>query len=221
MTNNTVIFDVDGTMVDTNYHHAIAWYRALRSHDVTVPIWRIHRAIGMGGDRLVEHVAGHTVETEHGDALRARWKDEYDELIDEVVPFDGAHDLLVAARETGLRVALASSGDPAHVERYLDLLDARELAEEWTTAEDAEQTKPAPDLVTIASRKVGGGAAVLVGDSTWDCLAAAKAGLPSVAVRTGGFSDDELRQAGAALVFESLSRLQQVLPTLPFGITTT
>ncbi len=212
-----MIFDVDGTLVDTNYHHAIAWYRALRGRDVVVPVWRIHRAIGMGGDRLIEHVAGHAVEADHGDALRARWKDEYDELIGEVAPFAGAHDLLVATREAGLRVALASSGDPAHVERYLDLLDARELAEEWTTAKDAEHSKPAPNLVIGALRKVGGGAAVLVGDSTWDCLAAANAGLPSVAIRTGGFADEELRHAGAAEVFDSLPHLHQDLPRLPFG----
>ncbi|HEX4724616.1 MAG TPA: HAD family hydrolase [Pseudonocardiaceae bacterium] len=215
MAGDTVIFDVDGTLMDTNYHHAIAWYRALRSRDVTVPVWRIHRAIGMGGDKLVADVAGDAVEAEHGDALRARWKDEYDRLIDEVVPFAGAHDLLRAAHEQGRRVALASSGDSAHVERYLDLLDARTLADEWTTAQDAEDSKPAPDLIGVALRRVGGGAAVVVGDSTWDCLAAGRAGLPSVAVRTGGFSEEELRESGAVRVFESLPELRDALADLP------
>jgi HAD superfamily hydrolase (TIGR01549 family) len=212
-----VIFDVDGTLVDTNYHHALAWFRAFRSRDVTVPVWRIHRAIGMGGDRLIEHVAGRAVEDRHGDALRERWKDEYERLIGEVVPLDGAHDLLAAAREQGFRVALASSGDPDHVRRYLDLLDVGDLAEEWTTSADAEQTKPAPDLVAIAAEKVGGDEAVLVGDSTWDCLAARNADLPCVAVRTGGFSGEELRDAGAEHVFDSLPDLRKALSDLPFG----
>jgi len=213
---NIVVFDVDGTLVDTNYQHALAWFRALRSQDVTVPIWHIHRAIGMGGDRLIEHVAGRAVEDEHGDDLRAEWKRQYERMIDEVVPLEGAHDLLVAAHEQGFRVALASSGDPDHVQRYLDLLDARDLADEWTTSADAETSKPAPDLVTNAVDRIGGGRAVLVGDSTWDCRAAKRAGLPCVAVLTGGFSDTELREAGADTVFEALTDLRKALPDLPF-----
>jgi HAD superfamily hydrolase (TIGR01549 family) len=212
-----VIFDVDGTLVDTNYHHALAWFRTFRSRDMTIPVWRIHRAIGMGGDRLIEHVAGRAVEDEHGDALRERWKHEYERLIDEVVPLEGAHDLLAAAGDQGFRVALASSGDPDHVRHYLDLLDAVDIAEEWTTSADAQQTKPAPDLVAIAAERVGGDEAVLIGDSTWDCLAARNFDLPSVAVRTGGFSEEELRDAGATRVFDSLPDLRKALPDLPFG----
>jgi HAD superfamily hydrolase (TIGR01549 family) len=212
----TVIFDVDGTLVDTNYQHALAWFRALRSRDVTVPIWHVHRAIGMGGDRLVEHVAGKGVEDEHGDELRTRWKHEYERMIDEVVPFDGAHDLLAATKDAGIGVALASSGDSAHVEHYLDLLDARDITDVRTTSADAESTKPAPDLVSVALEKIGGGAAVLIGDSTWDCLAAGNAGLPCVAVLTGGFSAEELRDAGAVTVFESLPEVREALHDLPF-----
>lgn len=213
----TVVFDVDGTLVDTNYQHALAWFRALRSRDVTVPIWHLHRAIGMGGDRLVAHVAGQQVEDAHGDALRHRWKVEFDELITEVVPFAGARELLVGARDRGYRVALASSGNPDHVDHYLDLLDAREVADSWTTAEDVSDTKPAPDLVQVALRRVGGGRALVVGDSTWDCHAAARAGLPCVAVRTGGFSESELSEAGAVAVLDTLPRLARALPDLPFG----
>jgi HAD superfamily hydrolase (TIGR01509 family) len=217
MTDRIVLVDVDGTLVDTNYHHAIAWFRALRGKDVTVPLWRLHRAIGMGGDRLIEHVAGEAVEAEHGDALRKLWKQEYERLIDEVVPLPGARELLVAAREQGFRVALASSGDPDHVERYLDMLDARELADDWTTSQDAESSKPAPDLVTNALGRAGGDSAVLVGDSVWDCRAARRAGLPCVAVRTGGFCAEELREAGASEVFDGLPELRESLPALPFA----
>jgi HAD superfamily hydrolase (TIGR01549 family) len=212
-----VIFDVDGTLVDTNYHHAIAWFRAFRAWDLTVPIWRIHRAIGMGGDRLVAHVTDDRVEAEHGDRLRDRWKQEYERLIDEVVPLAGAHDLLVTAKRAGLRVALASSGDPDHVAHYLDLLDARDLADDWTTSKDARSTKPAPDLVENALSDVDAGAAVLIGDSVWDARAARRAGLPCVAVLTGGFAADELRDAGAAMVFDALPELSKSLRELPFG----
>lgn len=213
----TVVFDVDGTLMDTNYHHAIAWFRAMRSRDVTVPIWRLHRAIGMGGDRLVEHVAGGAVEAEHGDALRDRWKQEYERLIDEVVPLAGAHELLVAAKERGLRVALASSGDPDHVEHYLDILDARDVADHWTTSKDAESSKPAPDLVETALATVDSGAAVLIGDSVWDCRAAKNAGVPSVGVLTGGFGEAELRDAGAATVADDLNQVRESLDALPFS----
>lgn len=133
-----MVFDVDGTLMDTNYHHAIAWFRALRQRNVTVPVWRIHRAIGMGGDRLVEHVAGQQVEAEHGDWLRDRWKQEYEAFIHEVVPLTGATDLLAAAKESGLRVALAGSGDPDHVSHYPDVLDARDITDDWTTAADVD-----------------------------------------------------------------------------------
>jgi HAD superfamily hydrolase (TIGR01509 family) len=217
VTNRIVLFDVDGTLVDTNYHHVIAWSRALRGKDVTVPLWELHRAIGMGGDRLIEHVAGQDVEAEHGDELRKQWKREYERIIDEVVPLPGARDLLVAARDQGFGVALASSGDPDHVAHYLDMLDARDLADDWTTAEDAENTKPSPDLLANALAKVGGDTAVLVGDSIWDCRAAKSAGLPSVAVRTGGFSEDELRESGAGEVFAGLPDVRKSLSSLSFG----
>src|SRR5690349_14653713 len=125
---DTVVFDVDGTLVDTNYHHAIAWYRAFRRHDLTPPIWRLHRAIGMGGDHLVEAVGGKDVERELGDQLRTDWEEEYAPLLGEVRPFEGARDLLAGVAGTGCRVVLASSGKADHVDRYLDLLDARSIA---------------------------------------------------------------------------------------------
>jgi HAD superfamily hydrolase (TIGR01549 family) len=212
-----VIFDVDGTLMDTNYQHALAWFRALRGNDVTVPIWQLHRAIGMGGDRLVEHVAGAEVERSAGDAIRDAWKTEYEKMIDEVLPFEGATELLRATHERGYRVSLASSGDPKHVEHYLDVLGARKFAEKWTTSADAENSKPAPDLVVTALRETPGGPALLVGDSTWDCKAAQNAGIPSVAVRTGGFSTEELTEAGAARVFDALTEINPVLEDLPFG----
>jgi HAD superfamily hydrolase (TIGR01549 family) len=201
------VLDVDGTLVDTNYHHAIAWYRAFREHGLTLPVWRLHRHIGMGGDQLVAAVAGQRVEDRQGDSIRAAETALYARLIGEVQPFADARRLLELLGGRGQRLVLASSGKRDEVDHYLDLLDARELVEAWTTSADVTQTKPDPDLVHTAVEKVGGGEAVMVGDSTWDCEAAARADVPAVAILTGGFSEQELRQAGAEAVFESLTEL--------------
>jgi len=211
------VLDVDGTLVDTNYHHAIAWYRAFREHGLTLPVWRIHRHIGMGGDQLVAAVAGKRAEDRQGDSIRAAEGALYADLIGEVQPFADARRLLELLDGRGHRLVLASSGKRDEVDHYLDLLDARELVEAWTTSADVTQTKPDPDLVHTAVDKVGGGRAVMVGDSTWDCAAAARADVPSLAVLTGGFSEQELRQAGAQVVFESLTELCERLDETPLA----
>jgi len=202
------ILDIDGTLVDTNYHHAIAWYRAFRQHEIVLPVWRVHRHIGMGGDQLVEALCGKDVDEEQGDDIRSAEKALYMALIDEVEPMKGARDLIVDFKDRGHAVVLASSAKPDEVEHYLDQLDAREIADDWTTSGDVEATKPEPDLVAAAVEKAGGGEAFMVGDSTWDCEAAKRAGLQTVALLTGGFAEAELREAGAAAVFESLEALR-------------
>ena len=211
------ILDVDGTLVDTNYHHAIAWYRAFRQHGETLPVWRIHRHIGMGGDQLVEALVGEEVERERGDDIRSAEKALYLALIEEVEPLPGARGLIEDLRRRGHAVVLASSAKPEEVEHYLDLLDARELADGWTTSADVEATKPEPDLVRAAVDKAGGGAAVMFGDSTWDCEAAKRAGLETVAVLTGGFAEQELMDAGARCCFHSIEELRGALDETPLG----
>jgi len=210
---DTVVLDVDGTLLDSNYHHTVAWARAFESVDVTVPLWRIHRHIGMGGDRLVAAVAGDEVEQRHGDDIRDRWQKEYDELIDQTRLFDGARELLAALKEHGVRVALASSSIPEHAQHAFDLLDAESLTDTATTAEDAEESKPHPELVDEALARVGKGAACLVGDSLWDVEAAARAGVPAYAVLAGGYGRAELEEAGAVSVYadpaELLERLEE------------
>jgi HAD superfamily hydrolase (TIGR01549 family) len=208
---DTVILDVDGTLVDSNYHHALAWSRAFRRHGHDVELWRIHRAIGMGGDKLVAHVAGDAVEQSEGDELRDAWTAEFDGLIAEVRPFEGARPLLEAVKELGLNVVLASSGQPKHVEAFLDLFGGRSVADAWTTSDDVEESKPAADLLAVALEKVGGRRGLMVGDATWDAEAAVAGGLPAVGVRTGGFSDAELREAGAIEVFDGPSALRSAL----------
>ena len=212
------ILDIDGTLVDTNYHHAIAWYRAFRRHGIVLPVWRIHRHVGMGGDQLVRALCGEEAEERIGDEVRGDEKDLYAEMIGEVEPMDQARDLITDLRDRGHEVVLASSAKPEEVEHYVDLLDARQLARGWTTQGDVEATKPEPDLVKAALEKAGdpGGAqAFMIGDSTWDCVAARRAGIETLAVLTGGFADAELRDAGASEVFESLAELRERLAELP------
>jgi HAD superfamily hydrolase (TIGR01549 family) len=211
------ILDVDGTLVDTNYHHAIAWYRAFRQHGKLIPIWRIHRHMGMGGDQLVGQLAGEDWEAEHGDDVRDAEKTLYMALIEEVEPLEGARELIEDLAERGHNVVLASSAKANEVDHYLDLLDARELADDWTTSADVEATKPEPDLVKAAVEKAGGGDAVMVGDSIWDVEAAKRAGIETVAVLTGDFSEAELRDAGARWVFESIEALREGLGETPLG----
>lgn len=144
---DTAIFDVDGTLVDTNYQHALAWYRAFRRYDLTIPLWHIHRAIGMGGDQLIPHVAGEDVARRHAEDLDQAWTEEFRAMVDEVQPFEGARELLAEVKERGFRLVLASSGKQEFVTRFLELIDGRSIADAWTTSEDAEESKPAPDLL--------------------------------------------------------------------------
>jgi phosphoglycolate phosphatase-like HAD superfamily hydrolase len=215
---NTLLLDVDGTLVDTNYHHAVAWLRAFQSVGLTVPAWRVHRSIGMGGDRLVEAVAGEHAEAEHGDAVRKAWEHEFDGLLPEIRPLEGAHRLVTAAAtEHGFSVVLASSGKREHIEHYLDLLDVRDVIAGFTTSEDAEDSKPAPDILQVALSTVDSDRAVVIGDSVWDCDAARRIGLPVVGLLTGGFSEAELREHGATSVYVELDNLRADLVDLPFA----
>jgi HAD superfamily hydrolase (TIGR01509 family) len=171
----------------------------------------------MGGDQLVASLCGDEVEENLGEEIRTAEKALYMSLIHEVEPLHGARDLIVDLKRLGRAVVLASSAKPDEIEHYLDLLDARGLADAWTSAGDVEQTKPAPDLVEAALERVGGGPAVMIGDSTWDCRAAANAGVETIAVLTGGFSEQELRDAGALDVFDSIDELRQRLSHTPLG----
>ena len=210
-----VILDVDGTLVDTNYHHAIAWSRALRLHGVVVPLVEIHRHIGMGGDQLVGALAGEEFERDHGEEVRTVEHALYAQLIGEVELLDGARELIWWLKDRGHRVVLASSAKQQEIDHYLDMLGAREITDGWTSSADVENTKPEPDLVLAAVEKAGGGESVMVGDSTWDCRAAGRAGLQTVAVLTGGFSEAELRTAGASHVFRTLPELLENIGDTP------
>ncbi|MGH2716996.1 MAG: HAD family hydrolase [Actinomycetota bacterium] len=207
----TILLDVDGTLVDTNYHHALAWYRAFRDNGCILPLWRLHRHMGMGGDQLVAAVAGDDTEQRCGDPIREAEGGHYGELIDEVSLLPGARDLLERLSEANWTTVLASSAKAPELDHYLDLLDARHLVSAWTGAADVKATKPQPDLIHVALEKVGASSGLLVGDSVFDCEAAARAGIDSVALLTGGFSREELSGAGAVEVVASIAELSDWL----------
>ncbi|HWH10170.1 MAG TPA: HAD family hydrolase [Solirubrobacteraceae bacterium] len=210
------LLDIDGTLVDTNYQHALAWYRAFREHDLIFPVWRLHRHIGMGGDQLVEAIAGADVDREQGDSIRALEKDRYHELIGEVELMPGARSLITRLSDRGHAVVLASSASAEDLAHYRGMLDVDDSIADATSSDDVDTTKPAPDLIQAAIAKVSDdGGAVMVGDSTWDCEAAKRAGIPSIALLTGGFGEDELRAAGASSVFDSLDSLLEGIDDTP------
>jgi HAD superfamily hydrolase (TIGR01509 family) len=214
------VVDVDGTLIDSNYHQALAWYRALRSLGETFPVWQLHRLIGTGGDQLVSAIGGTELEHRAGDQARARQAEEADAMLEEMAPLPGARDLLVAITEREHRLVLASSGRESHVEACLDKLDARNLVDAWTTSADVESSKPAPDLLQAALTRLGAAPdapSVMIGDSVADIEAAKRAGMPAVAVRSGGFGDDELRTAGAVAIYDTPGHLARDLDRSPLA----
>ena len=211
------LLDVDGTLIDSNYQHALAWFRAFREHGFVLPVWRIHRAVGMGGDQLVPTLLGEEVDEKQGDEIRETRDPIYKELMPEVQPLEGAHELIADLKERGLTIVLASSSPEDELDHYLELLHARDLADAWTTKEDVGATKPAPDLVRAALDKAGTDSAAMIGDTRWDVEAAGKAGIETVCLMTGGWSEQELRDAGAVAVFESVDELRERLAETPFA----
>jgi HAD superfamily hydrolase (TIGR01509 family) len=173
----------------------------------------------MGGDQVIAALTDEETDEEKGDDIRAAEKALYMAMIEEVEPLEGARDLVERLKKSGKTVVLASSAKDTEVEHYLDLLDVRELADDWTTSADVEATKPEPDLVKAALEKAGSdpGDAVMLGDTPWDCEAAGRAGVETVAVMMGGFSEQELRDAGAIAVFESMPQLLERIGETPLG----
>jgi HAD superfamily hydrolase (TIGR01549 family) len=198
-----VLFDIDGTLVDSTYHHALAWQRAFHDLDVSVPLYRIHRSVGMGGDKLVGQVAGDEAEEQLGDRLRDGWRTHYQELRREVLPLPGAADLVHRVARAGHRVALASSGEPEFAAEAVERLGIGDDVSVLTTSKDVEGSKPDPDLVGETLARLDGVThAMFVGDTPYDVTAARRAGLGCIGLRSGGYSEAELSGAGAVLVVD-------------------
>lgn len=204
---DAILFDIDGTLMDSTYHHAIAWHRSFARVDITVPVWRIHRTIGMGGDKLVAEVAGEAAEKEHGEMLREAWHEEYAKLVDEVPPLPGARDLVREVADQGYQVAFASSGAADFSKGAVDTLGVEDCLAVLTTADDAEESKPEPDILSATLKQMDVERAVLIGDTPYDVDSARRIGLQCITVLTGGYSHSELTEAGAALVVDDLTQL--------------
>jgi HAD superfamily hydrolase (TIGR01509 family) len=182
-----------------------------------LPVWRLHRHIGIGEDLYVEAVADEDVERTLGDALRDGHARAFAELRDECEPLEGARELVEALKERGLQVVLASSSGAEDIEFFLERIGVKDIVDGWTTKDDVESTKPKPDLVQAAAAKAGADEATMVGDAPWDVESARRAGIQTVCVITGGFAEQELRDAGAIGVFDSLVSLRASLDETPLG----
>jgi len=190
-----VLIDVDGTLVDSVYHHSLAWQEAFAAHGINVPAHVLHRHIGMGGDQLVTAVAGDEVEQRLGDDLRAAHDDAFATRLEAVPALPGAAEMLRALHDAGRTLVLASSGKEHEVDHYVEILGAADLLHAATTAGDVEHTKPDPDAIETALERLGHRDAVMVGDSPWDVESAARAGVPCIGVLTGGFCREQLAEA--------------------------
>ena len=209
-----VLFDIDGTLVDSNYLHTLAWWRALDDAGEWAPMNAIHRLIGMGSDKLLPRLIGRTDE-----ALSDGWKSHYEGLMREVRPFPGATELVREVADGGVAAVLATSSPSAHLDFLVNLLGLGDELSAATTADDAEQSKPDPEIFLTAMGHVGGdpSTTIVVGDSTWDVEAANAGRMRCVAVETGGFSESELMAAGAIAVYKDVATLRDNLATSPIG----
>jgi HAD superfamily hydrolase (TIGR01509 family) len=214
-----VLFDVDGTLIDSSYIHTIAWWGAFRQHGYDIPMASIHHYVGMGGDRLVDSLLpggrdrslDPEVMASHGALYASHWP--------ALRAFDGVKELLAQCHGGGLAVALASSARKKDLEVMKGILDADAFIDGATSANDAKESKPAPDILVAALDTIGVDAAnaVFIGDAVWDMKAAAALGIPAIAVTCGGVSAGELRDAGAVEVYDGPRDLLQNLPSSTLG----
>ncbi|NKY88732.1 HAD family hydrolase [Nocardia veterana] len=213
-----VLFDIDGTLVDSNYLHALTWHRAFRAVDLDVPIWRIHRSIGMDGDTLVRTLAPE-LDDDAADTASDLHSRLYLERADELTLLPGAREILRDLHRDGLRIVLATSAPPDELAVLRDLLDSESLLYAVTGGEDVETAKPDPTIVRIALERAGVPArrAVFVGDTVWDMRACADLALPAVGVLSGGIGRAELEAEGAAVVCDDVEQLRHRIARTPIA----
>jgi len=213
-----VLFDIDGTLVDSNYLHVHAWYRAFTDVGIPVDAWRIHRSIGMDGDSLVA-----TLTEGADDDTRARAKDlnsrYYKESASLLRPLPGARELLEAVEKLGIQVVFATSAPDDELDVLRTVLDSDHLVSAMTSSDDVDTAKPRPDIINVAldRARVNAAHAVFVGDAVWDVEACKRAGVVTIALLSGGVSKCELEEAGAHQVFDDPLDLCQHLDDTPIA----
>jgi HAD superfamily hydrolase (TIGR01509 family) len=214
-----ILFDVDGTLIDSSYIHTISWWGAFRQHGYDIPMASIHHFVGMGGDRLVDSLLPDDRDKSLDPEVMASHAALYASHWPALRRFDGARELLAQCHAAGLAVALASSARNQDLQVMKSILDADAYIDGATSANDAEESKPAPDILVAALEAIGVDAAdaVFVGDAVWDMEAAAALGIPAIGVTSGGVSAAELRDAGAVEVFEGPRDLLENLKTSAAG----
>ncbi|MBG6237198.1 HAD superfamily hydrolase (TIGR01509 family) [Mycetocola sp. CAN_C7] len=207
-----VLFDVDGTLVDSNYLHVEAWTHAFDELGIHVPAWRVHRAIGQDSGKLLAALLGDRAE-ELGEQAKALHSRFYKDLAYRLRPLDGARDLLQALHDRGTRVVLATSAPEDELQLLTATLDVDDAVDAVTNSGDVETAKPEPAIVEVALKKAGVSAeqAIFVGDSVWDCIAASRAGVSTIGLLSGGFSSAELISAGAIAVYDDPAGLLREL----------
>jgi HAD superfamily hydrolase (TIGR01549 family) len=215
-----ILFDIDGTLVDSNYLHIDAWDRAFAGVGHPVDVWRIHRAIGMDSGKLLERLLGDDADS-LGESAKEKHSALYMASVDRLRAIGGANELVAELAKRGHRVVLATSAPEAELKILLKVLDVDDSVAAVTSAEDVGTAKPDPDIINAALDKASVGAddAVMVGDSVWDIVAAKRAGVVSVGLLSGGFGAEELRTAGAAAVYDSVADLLRQLDASPLTAT--
>jgi HAD superfamily hydrolase (TIGR01509 family) len=208
-----VLFDVDGTLVDSTYLHAVAWWEALRQSGTDIPMAKIHRGIGMGSDKLLDHLLGEDRDTGGDEQLSTAHDVLYGAWWERLRPLPGAAELLRAVADRGLAVVLASSAKETELDQLRRVLGADDVIAAATSSSDAEQSKPAPDILQAAldQSDVDRHAAVFVGDSVWDVQAAGRLDIPCIGLACGGTSAGELQEAGAVAVYDDPAALLAAL----------
>jgi HAD superfamily hydrolase (TIGR01509 family) len=214
-----VLFDVDGTLVDTTYLHAVCWWQAFRQHDHDVPMARIHRAIGMGSDKILDELLSDDRDRDKDDELRTGHSALYSQYWTALRPQPGAVELVRDCARKGLTVGLASSAAPPEFAVLRRVLGIDDVVAGVTNSGDAEESKPDPDIVQAALDRTGLNAedVVFVGDAVWDVYAAGKLSIPCVGLTCGGISAAELRDAGAVAVYADPAELRENLGALSRG----
>jgi HAD superfamily hydrolase (TIGR01509 family) len=213
-----VFFDIDGTLIDSNYLHVEAWSHAFSDLELNVPDWRIHRLIGMDSAALLEELLGDDTDT-YADRAKELHSKYYSSMAPRLRTLDSARELLAALSDRGLTVVLATSAPEEELVTLLEVLDTEKWVSEVTSGDDVEEAKPNPGIVQVALDRAGSAPSdtIMIGDAVWDIKASARAGVDCIAVQSGGTSRADLEEAGAIAVYDDVAQLLAEIDSSPIA----